>query len=144
MAAVNHTEFLHLPIWEKGNVTDWFELNGAFTTIDSFAKKISKPKITLTQTVNLSNDNFSLSVEVLSNGCKIVKDLIISTNVTTTGTLGSVNIPAILAPVVTVNWSVVMGRDMIFFITINSTELALFISSGNIATRNQYFRFMYW
>lgn len=39
MAATNHTEYLHLPIWEEGNTTDFFELNGAFTTIDSFAKE---------------------------------------------------------------------------------------------------------
>lgn len=55
MSATDHTPYLHLPIWLEGNVTDWFELNDAFRSVDSFA-----------QTVDGTIMNKTIEVEIIT------------------------------------------------------------------------------
>lgn len=65
MSATDHTPYLHLPIWVEGNITDWFELNSAFTTVDNFAKTVDSVIMNKQITVDSLNTNISTSIKAM-------------------------------------------------------------------------------
>lgn len=65
MSATDHTQYLHLPIWQEGNVTDWFELNSAFTTVDNYAQTVDSVIMNKQITVDSLNINISTSIKAM-------------------------------------------------------------------------------